>query len=122
MLKATYRILLVLIVFAVIGGPVLHFAQPETASMAPMVMAKMPCDMAMSMTDAGPGPGAPFAPCKGLTSECVKQMGCVANAALPTRIVNDDVTFAFSLVSYWSTGSEMTGMAQKLEPFPPRTA
>jgi hypothetical protein len=120
MLKAAYRILLVLIVFAVIGGPVVRLAQPPAASMAPMAMADMPCDMAMPVADAGHG--APMAPCKGMTPECIKQMGCVANAALPIWLVDDETTFAFSLVAYWSARSEMTGMAQEPEPLPPRTA
>ena len=120
MLKAAYRLLLVLIVFAVIGGPMLHLAQPAAASMAPVAMAGTPCDMIMPMADAGHG--TPMAPCKGLTPECIKQMGCVASAALPARLADNDTVFAFSPVVYWSAWSERTGVAREPEPLPPRTA
>ncbi len=83
-------------------------------------MAGMPCDMAMPMADAGHG--APMAPCKGLTPECIKQMGCVANTALPARLADDDTVFAFGPVAYWSAWFEMTGVAPQPEPLPPRTA
>jgi len=120
MLKAAHRFLLVLIVFAVIGGPMAHLAQPAAAATASMAMADMPCDMAMPMADAGHG--APMAPCKGLTPECIKQMGCVANTALPVRLADKDAVFAFGSVAYWSAWSEITGMAHTPEPLPPRTA
>ena len=119
MLKAAYRMLLVLIVFAVIGGPVVQLAQPAAAT-ASIVMADMPCDMAMPMADAGHG--APMAPCKGLTPECIKQMGCVANIALPARLADADTVFAFGPVAYWSVWFEMTGVVHQPEPLPPRMA
>ncbi len=120
MLKALHRLLLVLIVFAIIGAPVVHLAQPAAAAMAPMAMSDMPCDMALPIADAGHG--APMVPCKGLTPECIKQMGCVANTALPARLADNDTVFAFGSVAYWSAWSEMTGMAHTPEPLPPRTA
>ena len=120
MLKAAYRLLIVLIVFAVIGGPMVHLAQPAAASMAPMAMADMPCGMAMPTADAGHG--APMAPCKGLTPECIKQMGCIVTVALPTRLADMDTAVLFSPVAYWSARSEMTGVAREPEPLPPRTA
>ncbi len=119
MLKAARRFLLVLIVFAVIGAPVVHLAQPAAAAMASMAMADMPCDMAMPMADAGHG--APMVPCKGLTPECIKQMGCVANAALPARLADNDTVFAFGPVAYWFAWFEVTGVAHIPEPLPPRT-
>ncbi len=85
-----------------------------------MAMADMPCDMMMPTVDADHG--APMAPCKGLTPECIKQMGCVASVALPVRIADSDTVFAFSHVVYWSAWSEMTGVAREPEPLPPRTA
>ena len=120
MLKTAYHFLLVLIVFAVIGGPVVQLAQPAAASMSAMVMGDMPCDMAMPMADAGHG--APMAPCKGLTPECIKQMGCVANVALPVRLAGANTVFALSPVTYWSARSLMAGVARAPELLPPRTA
>ena len=68
--------------------------------MSAMVMGDMPCDMAMPMADAGHG--APMAPCKGLTPECIKQMGCVANVALPIRLVDADDDPDLRLLNPWS--------------------
>ena len=118
MARFAYRLLLVLIVSAVIGGPAGQLVQ-AAAPMAQAVMADMPCDMAMPMADAGRG--APMVPCKGLTPECIKQMGCVANAALPVRMADSEGVTSFSPVAYWSTWSLMTGMAHTPEPLPPRT-
>ena len=119
MLRVAYRFLLVVIVFAVIGGPTVQLAQPAV-SMAPTMMADMPCGMAMSAADAGHG--APMAPCKGLTPECIKQMGCIVTIALPTRLADMDIAVLFSPVAYWSARSEMTGVAREPDPLPPRTA
>ena len=119
MARLAYRLLLVLIVFAISGGPAVQLAQAEVP-VAQAVMADMPCDMAMPMADVGHG--APMAPCKGLTPECIKQMGCVANIALPARLADNDTVFAFSSVGYWSAWLEMTEVAHSPEPTPPRTA
>ena len=119
MLRVAYRLLLVLIVFAFIGGPTVQLAQPAV-SMAPTMMTDMPCGMAMPAADAGHG--APMAPCKGLTPECIKQMGCIVTVALPTRLADMDTAVLFSPIAYWSARSEMTGVAREPDPFPPRTA
>ena len=121
MARLAYRLLLTLIVFAVSGWPTVQLA-PTAVPVAQAVMADMPCDMAMPMADTGHG--APMAPCKGLTPECIKQMGCVANAALPVRLLDADAyaVFTFSPVTYWSGWSSMAGVAREPEPLPPRTA
>jgi hypothetical protein len=119
MLKVATRFLLALIVFAVIGGPAAQLAKPAVST-APTIMADMPCDMAMPVADAGHD--VPMAPCKGLTSECIKQIGCIVTVALPTRLVDMDTAVLFSPVAYWSAWSKMTGVAREPEPLPPRTA
>lgn len=118
MVGFTCRFLLVLIAFAVIGGPTLHLAQPPQF-MPSMAMGDVPCDMAMPVADAGHG--APMLPCKGMTADCIKEMGCVANVALPTRMANTDVVFAFRPVAYWSARSEMAGVVHEPADLPPRT-
>ena len=119
MARLAYRLLLVLIVFAISGGPAVQLAR-TAVPVAQAVMADMPCDMAMPMADAGHG--APMAPCKGLTPECIKQMGCVGTVALPIRLVDAEAVFTFSPVTYWSARSSMAGVAREPEPLPPRTA
>ncbi len=84
-----------------------------------MAMADMPCDMMMPTADAGRG--APMLPCKGLTPDCIKQMGCVVDAALPSRLASTEVTVPYSVVAYWSARSEMAGLVREPEPLPPRT-
>lgn len=123
MFKIAYRFLLMLIVFAVIGGPIPHFAQPAAvaaASAVSVAMADLPCDMAMPMANAGQG--VPMAPCKGMTPGCIKQMCCVASIAFPARLADNDTVFVFSPVAYWSAWSEMAGVALQPELLPPRTA
>ena len=113
------RLLAVLLVFALIGAPSAHLAQ-SSGYAAPMTMADMPCDGMASVADAGQG--TPMAPCKGLTPDCIKQMGCVVDVALPARLPGADVAVAFSTVAYWSAGSAMAGLVRAPEPLPPRTA
>jgi hypothetical protein len=112
--------MLALIAFAIVGGTTVQLAQSSQYA-APMAMAGMPCGMMMSMADAGHG--EPMVPCKGMTPDCIKQMGCiVVDVALPARLASTDVTVALSTVAYWSAWSEMAGLAREPEPFPPRTA
>jgi len=118
MVRFACRFLLVFVVFAIIGGPTLHLAQPP--QFVPSVaVGDVPCDMMMPMADAGHG--APMLPCKGMTADCIKQMGCVADVALPTRVAGADVVFAFSPVAYWPARSEMAGVLREPEDLPPRT-
>src|SRR4051794_7274919 len=93
------RFLVVLIVFAIVGGPTVHVAQPAEYA-APITMADIPCDQMVPATDTGPG--TPMIPCKGLTPDCLKQMGCVADVALPTRSVALGAVLAYAEVSYWA--------------------
>ena len=122
MLKVAHRFLAVLIVFALIGSPTAHLAQP--ALVAAQMMADMPCDMTMPMTSptADAGQGTPMLPCKGLTPDCMKQMGCVVDVALPARLASADLAVPFSTVDYWSAWPSMSGVVRAPEPLPPRTA
>ncbi len=118
MLRFARRLLAVLVVFAIIGGPSVQLAQPAVYA-SPMTMADMPCDGMASMADAGHG--TPMAPCKGLTPDCIKQMGCVVDVAVPVRLAATDAVFASSPVAYWSALSLMAGVGRRPEPLPPRT-
>ena len=111
--------MLVLVMLAVIGGPTVHLTRPPQF-VPPVAMADVPCDMTKPMADAGNS--APTTPCKGMTADCIKQMGCVTNVAAPIRVVSTEIVFAFSLVAYWSARSEMAGVVREPEDLPPRTA
>ena len=110
------QLLLVLIAFAFIGGNSLQFARSAEYG-APMMMAGMPCDM---MTHAGMQGHDPIPPCGGMTSNC-KQIGCVADVALPARAVALDLAVGFCTVDYWSAWSNLADFTREPEPFPPRT-
>jgi hypothetical protein len=115
MLRRLRLFLLVLIAFAVVGG-----TSTQLAQLAPMTMAGMPCSMAMPDADAGHG--APLAPCKGMTADCIKQMCCATVVALPARFVTIEVADHFSDVDYWSAWSKLANFVREPEPLPPRTA
>lgn len=118
MLRIVHRVLLGLLVFAVIGAPSLRLAQAARYSVL-TTMVDMPCDAMTPMT--GTGHSLPKMPCKGLTPDCIKQMGCVADVALPIRLTAAPGTFVFSPVAYWATGFKMAGLAREPEDSPPRT-
>lgn len=112
------QLLLVLIAFAFVGGTSSQLARAAEYA-APMAMAGMPCDMMMS--PAGMHDEKPMPPCKGMTPDCIKQMGCVTDAALPARAVNLDIAVHFSEVDYWSAWSRLADFIREPEPLPPRT-
>jgi hypothetical protein len=119
MLTVARRFLLILIAFALVGGTTMQLAR-STQYEAVLVTAGVPCDMTM------PAPAAektkPMMPCKGMTPDCIKQMGCVESSALPSRLNSSDFATHYSPVIYWTASSRMDGLIRKPDPFPPRTA
>lgn len=123
MLKIAHRFLVVLIAFAIVGGSAEQLARSTQYAVA-VTMAGMPCDMEM------PGVGADQAkpltsndgmPCKGMTPDCIKQMGCVTVAALPAPVGGSNVAMRFSTIEYWTARSALVGLVREPEPLPPRT-
>ena len=109
-------LLFALIAFAIVGGTSVQLATSAMA-IVPTVMAETPCDMAMS--DAGRD--KPMAPCKGLTPDCIKQMGCITDVALPARVKTVNLPVLFTTVDYWQVRSDMAGTDRTPDPMPPRT-
>src|ERR1700722_12179734 len=93
MLKVVRRFLILLIAFAVVGGTTTELARSAQYG-APMTMAGMPCDMAMPAS----GDTKPMPPCKGMTPDCIKLMGCVTVTALPARFPTHRMTVRYSMV------------------------
>ena len=118
MIRVLRQLLFVLIAFAIVGGTTTQLAQ-SAQYVEPMTMAGMPCDMMMSA--AGADHGKPMAPCKSMTPDCIKQMGCVTDVALPARLVNDAFVAHFTTVDYWSALSKLAELSRPPEPLPPRT-
>ena len=118
MLRYAQRFLLVFIVFALVGAPSVQLAQSADYT-APITMADMPCDQMMPAADTGQG--MPMTPCKGLTPDCLKQMGCIVNVAMPTGLVGIKTALSFAKVDYWSALAQPAGVASQPDPQPPRT-
>jgi hypothetical protein len=119
MLKAVRHFLVLLIAFAIVGGTTSELARSAQYVVAPMTMAGMPCDMAMPA--AASGDTKPMPPCKGMTPDCIKLMGCVTVTALPARFRIHEITVQYSAVDYWTVSSELASLDHEPEPLPPRT-
>lgn len=119
MIRRLRQLLLVLITFAVVGGTSSQLAR-SAEHVAPMAMAGMPCAM-MASHPAVRGE-APAPPCKSMTWDCIKQMGCVADAALPAPPARLDVAVRVSDVDYWTALSTLADFVREPEPLPPRAS
>jgi hypothetical protein len=108
---------LVLIAFAVIGGQSSQLAR-SAETMTTMAAAGMPCDMMMPHRAADHDNQMP---CKGLTPDCIKQMGCIVDAALPARFVAVTPAVHSGEVAYWPARSSLADFVRDPEALPPRT-
>ena len=84
-----------------------------------MMMAGLPCDMTM------PAMGAehekPMAPCRGVTPDCMKHMGCVTISVLPAHFQSHETAVQYSVIGYWASVSKLAGVDREPEHLPPRT-
>ena len=70
-----------LVALAIVGGT----SSQQVASAAPGIfVVGMPCDMVMSGQTADDGADAKI-PCKTMTVDCLKQLGCATDIALLAR-------------------------------------
>jgi hypothetical protein len=120
MTRLLRHLLLLLLAFALVGGTTSELAR--AAAYGPVAaMADMPCDMTMP-TSASGSDATPVAPCKGMTADCIKQMGCVTVQALPVPFMTHETAVQYSAVDYWASFSKLVSLALEPEPLPPRTA
>lgn len=84
----------------------------------PIAAMGMPCDMMMPQTGANHDQQMP---CKGLTPDCIKQMGCIADVALPTCFFAVTPAIHSGEVAYWPERSGLADFLNNPEPLPPRT-
>ena len=99
-----------LIALAVVSG-----ATAQLAHSAEHASGMMPCDMDMSAAD---DTGAQ--PCKAITADCIKQMGCIADVGLPVRLAIAEEGAAFAVAAYWAALATLDGVVTTPEPLPPR--
>ena len=120
MVRLLRHILFALVAFALVGGTTSDFAR--AAAYSP-VMAAMdaPCDMAMPMSASGDD-AKPMPPCKGLTADCIKQMGCVTVVGLPVPFTARETAVKHAAVTYWPPLTKLVSFYRQPEPQPPRTA
>lgn len=119
MLKVVRHILLLLIAFALVGGTTIELAR-SAQYVAPITMVGMPCNM--SMAAPASGDAAPMPPCKQITRDCLKLMGCATVTALPNRSTGHEMMVRYSnaVDYYWTASSTLAGLDHKPEPLPPR--
>jgi hypothetical protein len=109
---------LLLVAVAIVGGTTMELAR--STQYAPIVAAVgMPCDMAMPASVSGGD--QPMQPCKGMTPDCIKLMGCAAVNALPADFLTQASTVQYSAIDYWTFESELASSDREPEPIPPRT-
>ena len=118
MIVVLRQFLLALVAFAIVGGTTAQLARPAQ-HIVPMTMAGMPCDM--MMPTAGAGHGKPMMPCNGMTPDCVKQMCCVVDTALPVRLAGHEINVRSNTVDYWTVRSKWAELVREPEHLPPRT-
>lgn len=119
MTRFFHHVFLILIGFAMVGGTAVQLAR-SAMMQPPSVMADMPCDMAeMPMADAGSA--TPIVPCKGLTPDCIKQMGCIVAIAIPVRLVAFDMNVSSAAILYLQTQAILFGTDRTPDLMPPRT-
>lgn len=113
------HILLLLVASALVGGTTSELAQAAYGPVA--AMADMPCDMTMPISASGDD-AAPMTPCKGMTADCIKQMGCVTVAALPVPFITHESAVQYGAIDYWASHPKLVSLDHEPEPLPPRTA
>ena len=119
MLKAIlYRLMVAATIFAFLGGMTLQLMPPKEAFAAP-VAAKMDGDCPHMAMPPHALDGSRKTPCKGMDSECVKQMGCLGTASLPLPAPSPPTVFAYSKIAYWVPRRHAAGRSIKPDLFPP---
>ena len=116
MSRFLHRLLMVLTAFAFLSGATLQAMPVDNAQIGPATQANMPCDqMAGMMQNAHPGGQAP---CKGVTPECIKQMGCIGIPSLPSgHTLSTPVNYA--TIRYSQPQQRLQSVSLEPDLFPP---
>lgn len=118
-LRFLHRLLLAITAFAFLGGATLQAmpvadAHVQTSGAGIAMVAGMPCEHMDSMK----GAGIPLLPCKGVTPDCIKQMGCIGFPDLPQASVLA-TPVAYAVVDYRQFRQTSVGLSRKPDLFPP---
>lgn len=113
-----HRLILTVTLIAFTGGMTLQLMPPKSAFAAsePAPVTSDCADMAMMPAEHDAGHDMP---CKGIDSECVKQLRCLGTPSLPLRTGDHFVHFAYGKVAYWTPASFLDGRSIQPDLFPP---
>jgi hypothetical protein len=114
-----HRVLVAVTVLAFLGGTTVQAmprADPQDVAEQAMQVG-MPCEYMATMAAASKTAGGHM-PCKGITPDCIKQMGCIGFPTLPsTDGLSTQV--AYTTLRYRLMQHRLTGLALKPALFPP---
>ena len=113
------QVLLVATVLAFLGGTTMQaMPRADLQDVAEQAMqVGMPCDHMTTMASASKTADGRM-PCKGITPDCIKQMGCIGFPTLPsTDGLSTQV--AYTPLRYCLMQHRLTGIAPKPALFPP---
>ncbi|TPG12763.1 hypothetical protein EAH84_08335 [Sphingomonas oligophenolica] len=110
------RLRLVLFAIAAFG----LFGQSTAMAMAPAGGVSAPMAGMAGMTCADmPAPRSPKAPCKGMTLQCIAQMGCTAPAVLEPTTVSPREPIRSGYLHHSTQAAPLIGRADAPFPDPP---
>jgi len=114
------RLLIVLTGLSFLIGATVHAMLPAaSACMDAAQTATDDCCVKMAMKDhATPAPMKQV-PCKGISLDCAKQVGCISSPALPAPSTALWSPTAYGRVAYWSPLASRAGLSIKPDLFPP---
>jgi hypothetical protein len=120
MLRFLHRFLLIVTAFAFLGGATLQAmpaadTQVQTSGADMAMAAGMPCEH----MEAVKGAGVPLLPCKGMTADCIKQMGCIGFPDLPQGSALAAPVTYYAAVDYRYFQQTSDGLSLKPDLFPP---
>jgi hypothetical protein len=115
------QLLIVVTAVAFVGGATLQImpvAEVQTAQ-APGTgtQANLPCDQMAAMVQV-PGLAGETMPCKGITPDCIKQMGCIG---VPTLVPADGLAtpVVYTAIIYWPGRQLLDGVSHEPDLLPP---
>jgi hypothetical protein len=121
MLKFARRLLIVVTGLAFLGGATLQIMPVAEAQTMPSsgttTQTQLPCDPMVAMTQAA-NPAGGTVPCRGITPDCIKQMGCIGVAnLLPAEGLATPIVYA--AIIYWPVRQLLDGVAHEPDLLPP---
>jgi len=120
--KIIREFVVVLTSFAFVAGLTLQVAPPSAASVTVLVQApSVPIhDCAEMAADSTSALTPMKVPCRGMTPECMKAMGCIGLLALPLHFAQVGSTICYNRVVFSSRREVSQGLGIEPLLFPPR--